>query len=103
MKYIMNSPVLTAWGRFEFAPITVEAAREWAADDVNSAVGHAGTAALLSEILGREIPVNRVSIKMESGDEALVLRVLQRLPEGTVLSSEELRMVPFEIGLLRME
>ena len=103
MKYILNSPILTNWGSFEFSPMTVEAAREWVADgDLQSAVGHTGTAALLSEILGQDIPTNQVSVKMNPGDEALVIQVLQRLPEGTILSAEELRSVPFELGLLRM-
>jgi len=83
--------------------MTVELAREWVADgDVQSAIGHTGTAALLSEILGLNIPANRISVKMNSGDEALIIRVLQRLPEGTILSKEELRSVPFELGLLLM-
>jgi hypothetical protein len=103
MKYILNSPILTNWGSFDFSPVTIEAAREWVAEgDIQSAVGHTGTAALLSEILGRDTPANRISVKMNSGDEALIIRVLQRLQEGAVLSAEELRSVPFELGLLRM-
>jgi len=66
-----------------------------------SAVGHEATARFLSLLVGIEIPVNRVAVKMAAGDRAVVFRVLMRLPEGKVLGEEELRQVPFEFGLLR--
>ena len=52
--------------------------------DILSAVGHADTAALFSTILGRDIPANRASVKL---DDETILLVGQytgpRLPEGT--------------------
>jgi len=50
-----------------------------------------------------EIPVNRVSIAMRPGDVAVIFRVKQRLEEGEVLTEEELRNTPYEIGLLKRE
>ena len=58
---------------------------------VVSAVGHESTAKLLSRILGIEVPVNRVQIKMEDGDWAIVLQLLVRLEEGRVLNEQELQ------------
>jgi hypothetical protein len=40
---------------------------------------------------------------MHPGDKAIVFQVLQRLPEGKVLSEEELKAVPYRLGLLEME
>jgi len=60
-----------------------------------SAVGHESTAKLLSQLLGIEIPVNRIEIKIEYGDKLIVFQLLQRLPEGKVLSEEELRQVKY--------
>jgi len=60
-----------------------------------SAVGHESTAKLLSQLLGIEIPVNRIEIKIEYGDKLIVFQLLQRLPEGKVLSEEELRQLQF--------
>jgi len=51
--------------------------------------------------LDLDIPLNRISITMQPGDNALILRILQRLPEGKVLNTEELQQLPFEIGLLK--
>lgn len=50
---------------------------------VESAVGHAETANVLSEELGIEIPANRVSVALESGETAVVAQYKgPRLPEG---------------------
>ena len=96
----MNTPVLTSYGVFKFKRISIEETRELLKDGFISAVGHQGTAELLSKLLGIEIPHNRVMVKMKTGDKAVVFRVLQRLPEGTVLNEEEIKKVPFELGLL---
>jgi hypothetical protein len=51
--------------------------------DAVSVVGHADTAVLLTGVLGRDVPMNRVSTTLHDGD---VLYVAQyagpRLPEG---------------------
>jgi len=59
-----------------------------------SAIGHAGTAAFLSTVLGIEVPARRVSVAMESGDQALVLPLNERLPEGELLTEAELAAIP---------
>ena len=103
--YILNSPVLTAFGKYTYKPLTVEEARDWvlAADELISAIGHESTAKFLSTLLNIEIPANRVRITMKPGDVAVVFRVLQRLPEGFVATEEELRSIPWELGLLIRE
>ena len=55
----------------------------YAGESVVSAIGHADTAALISGILGMDLPVNRVSIKLKRGDRLLVAQYIgPRLPEG---------------------
>jgi hypothetical protein len=62
-----------------------------------SAVGHEGTAKLLTEILGGiPVNVNRISVKAVSGDVLIHFALKQRLPEGTVLSKEELEKLEYE-------
>jgi hypothetical protein len=54
-----------------------------------SAVGHADTAAILGELLGVTLPVNRVSIKLARGDTLFVGQYTgPRLPEGTTTLPE---------------
>ena len=100
MTYVLNVPVLTNYGTFRFRKVTVEEAKKVLAGGFISAVGHEGTAKVLSELLGIEIPYNRQEIHMKPGDRAVVFRLLRRLPEGVVLSREELLALPFELGVL---
>ncbi|TDQ44391.1 STIV orfB116 family protein [Tepidicella xavieri] len=101
-RWLINSPILTAWGLWRFVgPLSLEEARQWAAQGFESAIGHASTAEWLSQLLGHNVPTRRITISMNMGDEALVVRLLRRLPEGSVLTAHELRTVPYELGLLR--
>ncbi len=51
--------------------------------EVVSCIGHASTAAILSSLLGRDLPVQRVSVKLEETDVLLVGQYVgPRLPRG---------------------
>lgn len=62
--------------------------REMQVDEVKkisleSAIGHADTANVLSNILERNIPVNRSTVSLAEGDSAIVAQYIgPRLPEG---------------------
>jgi len=69
-----------------------EGARQWlTSGDFVSAVGHEGTAALLTVLTGVEVPVQRRQIILQPHDEILIVQILTRLPEGKVLSASELK------------
>jgi len=65
--------------------------RDW--DDLNvpvlSAVGHADTARMFSNILCRDVPHNRIAVRLDPGDIALIGQLVSadggpvRLPEGS--------------------
>ena len=62
--------------------------------DFISAIGHEATAKVISQKLGINVEANRVQIKMNRGDVLIVFQLLQRLPEGKVLSEEEIQQIP---------
>jgi len=58
--------------------------------EIISAVGHESTAKMLTELLGVEVKANRIMVKLEEGDTALIFQLFTRLPEGRVLNYGEL-------------
>jgi len=56
-----------------------------------SAIGHESTAKVLSELLETEIPVNRIAVNLEVGDRVIVFQLLERLPPGKELTTNELK------------
>lgn len=84
--------------------ISVEEARELVrAAKVESAVGHEATAEFLSALLGVEIPFQRKSVFLQTGDRALHVFLKQRLPEGVVLSRQDLEKLDFWLVLSEVE
>lgn len=67
-----------------------------------SAVGHEGTAQLLSQILGFQVPVNRVSIKLAPSDILIVFQLLTRLPEGRVLTADEIKQLQYKFYIVKL-
>lgn len=101
--YILNSPVITGEGLYKVKKVTAEEAKEMIKNckEIVSAVGHQATAEILSKLLETPIPFNRVEIQMAPGDVALVFRLKQRLPEGTIIrTTEELEKIGYELMLI---
>lgn len=102
MLYLFNSPVLTSYGQWHYSgPLALEQARRLVASGTAcSAIGHAATARHLAQLLGCAVPCQRQRSQLLPGDQALVYRLLQRLPEGRVLTDDDLAKLPGEFGLL---
>jgi Domain of unknown function (DUF1874) len=60
--------------------------------EIISAVGHADTAAIFTHILGRGVPVSRISVRLVGDDRALIGQYIgPRLPEGATMLPEGAR------------
>ena len=96
-KYLANSFSLQMLGADCNVKVrTVKA--EDIPEDVVSCVGHADTAAVLSSLLGREIPCNRESIDLMEGDELYVAQIVGgRLPEGSTTLPEGVKFKFFKV------
>jgi len=76
VKYILNSAVITSPGDYRYRIITADEARQWAEGGFVSTVGYEQTAEALGQLLGVPVPVDRKTITMSPGDEALVFRLV---------------------------
>jgi len=69
-----------------------------------SIIGHEGNAQLLSDLLGVKVPVNRETFTLTSEVTLLVgMPSGGRLPEGRVLSKEELEVIQLDWFIVHLE
>ena len=59
-------------------------------ESFTNAIGHYGTVYLINKICGTIITKNRIDVKLQKGDVALVAMLNYRLEEGKVLLEEEI-------------
>lgn len=67
---------------------------------LRSAIGHDGTAALVSELLHREIPVNRIAWTQAPGELGIAFKLRGRPPEGKILTAEQCRQIGWDWVLI---
>jgi len=105
MLYVLNTAMIPLREGEKYVirarQISVEEAREMLQKEhYTSAVGHQSTAQLLTNILGQEIPFNRIQIQLEPGDKMLAFLLKKRLEEGKVIKTvEELEQIGYSLWL----
>ena len=79
MIYLLNTPILTAYGDFRFTgPLDRATARQRLTADFISAIGHEAAADFLSSLLGRPVPV-KMCIRDRDWHQGLLVMDAQRL------------------------
>jgi hypothetical protein len=76
---ILNSPILTGYGSYDYEPITLDEAKSLIKDGFNSAVGHQSTCDVLSTLLEVNVPLNRVQYSQKDGETALIFRKIIKI------------------------
>jgi len=83
--------------RINIRSATIEEVRNLLlAGGFDSAVGHEATATLLTKLLGVEVKVERKTITLTPCTKLVVFQLLSRLPEGKVLTEDELMKVDYK-------
>lgn len=108
-RYLLNSAVITSPGDYSYWLVTPEVARVWyhTGRAPVSTIGYLETAEALGALLGVPVAVDRRTIEMRPGDEALIFRL--KLPPGSPRIDpadkgrlgREVLAGNFELGLLR--
>lgn len=72
-----------------FEEISLDEVRAMLSGGFESAVGHADTASVFSEVLGLDVPAERISVSLSEGDCAVIGQYRgPRLPEGATTLPE---------------
>lgn len=100
---ILNCAIITSEGDFSYKKTTLEEVKSLLENAYISAVGHQGTAQLLSTLIGKSIPSNRIQFKQEEGQTCIVFSLKKRIEEGRILSIEEIEEVGYDFFLLKKE
>ncbi|MEM3872110.1 MAG: DUF1874 domain-containing protein, partial [Nitrososphaeria archaeon] len=64
--------------------------------DLESYIGHESTAQIVSDLLEAPVKANRAQISLNAGDSCYIFQLTQRLPEGKILTKEELEQLPYK-------
>ena len=107
---LLNTSILTAFGSFQYQPVSLSDAQLIAYnavepmlgpdDGIISAIGHESTAAVLTDLLGMPIAMNRIQFEQEVNQSALVFKLKGRAPECVILTREQIEGIGYEFGLL---
>lgn len=65
-----------------------------------SAIGHQATAEILSELLSVPVGVNRIEYSQQVGERAIVFKLRGRVPEGCILTRNQIEEIGYDFGLL---
>lgn len=100
---LLNTSILTTAGNYTLTDITLEEARQIVkanANNLDSAIGHASTAEIMTTLLGVDVPVNRQMFTQAVDQRAIVFKLNGRPEEGKILSAEEIGSIGYKFQLL---
>ena len=100
MLTILNTSILTTYGRYSYRQATMDEAKAMVSDGFQSAIGHQSTADVISTLLGVKISMNRIIYKQNKGDQALVFKLNGRPEEGKILSVKDIEVIGYSWGVL---
>jgi hypothetical protein len=99
---LLNTSIITSdEGTYYIRPISTFEARALVRTKTTiSAIGHQSTADVMTTLLGKRIPVNRIKFAQKPGQVALVFKLNGRPPEGKILTVDEIDEIGYRFLLL---
>jgi hypothetical protein len=98
---LFNGTVATTNGIYSIKDIEIAAARSYIEDnDFISAIGHEATAEIMSELLGKKIPMNRIQFHQQIGQIAIVFKLNTRPPEGIILNKKQMEKIGYCLKIM---
>ena len=98
---LMNTTIIPNEGTYKLEKVDAKDASEMARlQGYESYIGHDAAAEAMSAVLGLKVKPNRAMAHFEPGNVAICLKLKGRLPEGKILSREEMEEVGYDLYLL---
>lgn len=98
---LFNGTIATTNGVYKVSDIDIDSAKKLIfKNGFISAIGHESTAEIISDLFGMDIPMNRIQFKQKVGQKAVVFKLNQRPPEGSVLSRDEIEKIGYSLKLM---
>lgn len=98
---LLNCAIITSEGNYSLKKTTLEEVKELIEYvEIQSAIGHRATAEILTELLGTNVPMNRIQYEQQTGEIAIVFKLKSRIPEGKILTREEIEQIGYEFCIL---
>ena len=93
---LFNGTVATTNGVYSVKNISVEKAKEYVEQyGFESAIGHSATAEVISELLKKDVKVNRIQYHQAVGQIGIALKLNERPPEGNILNRDEMERIGY--------
>ena len=103
MRYLSNAfslNMLSGNATVDVREVSLDQVKDLLSTQFTSAIGHAATSDYIRAVTGLDVNVNRIAITLNHGDQLLVLQMLSRLPEGVVLTQDEVTKIPHKLYLV---
>lgn len=100
---LLNTSILTTAGEYRLTDITLDEAKALVKnnrDNLDSAIGHASTAEIMTTLLESDIKVNRQMFMQDVRQMALVFKLNGRPEEGKILSAEDIEQIGYKFQIL---
>lgn len=65
--------------------------------DVVSAIGHESSAVAMTNLIGRDVKMSRITVSLNDGDTILAFKLRQRPPEGAILDLDTLNAIGYDL------
>lgn len=98
---LFNGTVATTNGVYSIKDIDVEKAREYVNQyGFESAIGHSATAQVISNLLEKDVQVNRIQYHQAIGQIGIALKLNERPPEGNILTMNEMTEIGYSLKII---
>lgn len=98
---LFNGTIATTNGVYKVSDIDIDSAKKLICKNgFISAIGHESTAEIISDLFGMDIPMNRIQFRQKVRQKAVVFKLNQRPPEGSVLTRDEIEKIGYSLKLM---